>query len=105
MLFFKLGVKFNSNVYTDAMLHAIQTVYGRRNLDATITSANDSTHGPHSYHMQDRALDVRFWNVPEVDRVFVKQQLQSALPGFYDVVQESDHFHIEADAVKEKAGQ
>ena len=55
--------------------------------------------------MQDRALDVRFWNVPEVDRVFVKQQLQSALPGFYDVVQESDHFHIEADAVKEKAGQ
>mgnify|MGYP003393010141 FL=1 len=103
MLYFKYGVKLNSTVYTDEILQAVQRVWEKRGLDATVTSANDSTHGPNSYHMKDRAVDIRLWNVPDADRVYLLTQLKAALPAFYDVVLEKDHYHIEADEVKEKA--
>jgi len=91
------SVVINKNVYTDAIIKAAEEVYSELGLDPTITSGNDGQHGPGSYHYQDRALDLRFWDVLEV----FKQKLKAKLLPFYDVVVEKDHFHIEADRTKE----
>ena len=69
----------------------------------TITSGTDSKHGPNSYHAQGRAIDVRFWNVPDDKRLDVAITIKKWLPKYYDVVTEVDHYHLEADTKKEEA--
>lgn len=99
----KDGVVITGNKYTNAILHAVQVVYGRHEILAMVTSGNDSTHGPHSYHGKDRALDIRFWDIQAENRRAVADEIRAILPPFYDVVIETDHYHIEADEKKELA--
>lgn len=91
------SVTVNQNQYTDAIRHAVDTVWARYSLEPTCTSGNDGTHKMGSLHGQDRALDIRFWDI--LGRV--AKELKQALPPYYDVVVEMDHVHIEADPRKE----
>lgn len=70
---------------------------------ATITSANDSTHGQKSLHYENRAIDVRSQDLSEQEKDTILSALKSKLnPIGYDVILESrgktsEHFHIEYD--------
>lgn len=100
----KWGVVVAGNEYTNAIMRAVQLAYARYGLgEVVLTAGRDGKHGPKSYHYQDRALDIRFWQIKEEDRGKVAAWIKAELPPFYDVVVESDHYHIEADAEKEKA--
>lgn len=101
MIQFKDGVLVAGNRYTNEMFRALEIAYDELGLDVTVTAGRDGKHGEHSYHYRDRALDVRFWDVP--DKARLAQRLRELLPPYYDVVVEKDHYHIEADATKEKA--
>jgi len=102
MLLFADGVRFNANKYTNTIIGAAQRAYAKHGIFlVTVTSGNDKVHGPNSYHAKDRALDLRFWNIHELDRPAVAQTMRSLLPPYYDVVIEDDHFHVEADENKE----
>ena len=92
-------VVYHRNLYTEAIEKAVNQVYGEYGLNPVCTSGNDSKHGKNSYHYQDRALDIRFWDILGV----VAAKLKKVLPPYYDVVVEMDHIHIEADKVKEEA--
>lgn len=104
MLQLKEHVAIHGNKYTNAILRAVQTVYARCTTDnlEVITSGNDGKHGTTSYHYKDRALDIRFWNIPADKREQVATEIRAELPAYYDVVVEADHYHIEADEVKEQ---
>lgn len=101
MIQLKDGVLVAGNRYTNEMFRALETAYDELGLDVTVTAGRDGKHGEHSYHYRDRALDVRFWGV--IDKPRLAQRLKELLPPFYDVVVEKDHYHLEADATKEKA--
>ncbi|NGZ94945.1 MAG: hypothetical protein CV089_02220 [Nitrospira sp. WS110] len=98
MLTFKEGAVVAGNKYTNAIMAACQKAYG--DLDVVVTAGRDGKHSPKSYHYVDRALDIRFWNVK--DKPAMAAKIRSLLPAYFDVVVESDHFHIEADATKEQ---
>lgn len=91
-------VVFNRTPYTEAIEQAADAVWATVGLEPTCTSGNDGKHGTRSLHYADRALDLRFWDILEV---FAKR-LRETLPEYYDVVVEKDHFHVEADRMKEQ---
>lgn len=101
MLQLKDGVVLAGTPYTNAILAAVQEVYTANGWDTVITAGRDGRHGPKSYHYQDRACDIRFWCVPHEKREEIAQVIRGKLPVYYDVVVEEDHYHIEADRVKE----
>jgi len=101
MLLLKDGVVLVGNKYINTILQAVQTVYETRGWHTTVTSGKDSHDHKISYHNDGRALDIRFWDVPVDQRSIVAQAFRDKLPGYYDVIVEKDHFHIEADAKKE----
>ena len=98
----KEGVIVRGNKYINKILEAVQLVYAKHEWNMVVTSGNDSTHSVGSYHGQDRALDIRFWDIPAEHRRGVADEITALLPGYYDVVMETDHYHIEADAQKER---
>ena len=104
LLELKDGVVLHGNKYTNEMLRAVQIAFADHGIGmVTITSGTDSKHGLGSYHAQGRAIDVRFWNVPDDKRLDVAITIKKWLPKYYDVVTEVDHYHLEADAKKEEA--
>lgn len=102
MLLLKDGVILAGNKYTNEILRAVQEVYARYNSAVIVTAGRDGTHGEHSYHYTDRACDIRFWDIPPEKRRAVAAEIKTKLPAFYDVVFEIDHYHIEADAKRER---
>ncbi len=104
LLELKDGVVLHGNKYINEMLRAVQIAFADHGIGVvTVTSGDDSKHGPGSYHGKDRAIDVRFWNVPDDKRMDVAITLRKWLPKYYDVVTEPDHYHLEADSKKEDA--
>lgn len=98
----KDGTVLKGNKYINEMLRAVQIAFGDHGLPvATITSGIDGAHGVGSYHSKGRAVDVRFWGVPDEKRLDVALSIRKWLPAFYDVVTEVDHYHLEADEKKE----
>ena len=87
------------------ILEAIFTEYAP-SVDIVITSANDSTHMPGSYHYTDYAVDVRSKALTQEKKAAVLTALQHELqPDNYDVLLEglgtvNEHFHIEFNARK-----
>ncbi len=87
------------------LIVAVWTAEARETVP-TITSANDSTHGPNSYHYSDYALDLRSKNLSTEQKDRILEALKKELVGKnYDVILESrgtdkEHFHIEFNARK-----
>lgn len=102
MLLLKDDVTVTGTKYTTAIMQAVQTVFDTRGIVTVITAGSDGhAHRPASLHHKDRALDVRFWDIPVDQRSLVAAKIQSLLPDWYDVVIEKDHFHVEADVRRE----
>ncbi len=104
MLLLKDGVQINGNKYTNAILEAVQTVFDLHHWPVVVTAGRDGHVGKVSYHNTNRALDIRFWDIPQEQRRSIGLEIQAKLPPFYEVVLERDHFHIEADGKKEGLG-
>lgn len=111
MLQLKDGVILAGNQYINAMLTAVQRVYDLHGWPVVITSGRREGDG---YHPLDRAVDVRCVMIEEEEREQVANDLRTVLPIYYDVLYEpaeykdgrvikGAHFHIEADARKERA--
>ena len=72
-------------------------------LPMTITSARSGKHSNHSHHFKGLAIDIRTWDLtglagnPSVEQMC--SQLRNSLGSKYQVIQESDHIHIEFDPV------
>jgi hypothetical protein len=62
---------------------------------ATITSCIDGKHKRASKHYTGCAVDLRIWNIVDVEKAAM--ELRQALTDDYDVVVESDHIHLEYD--------
>lgn len=97
----KYGVVLAGNQYTNAILKAMQLAWPE-GMEQVVTAGRDGKHGPKSYHYQDRAIDARSRDMTQEQKQRVLAKLRELLPAYYDVVLEDDHFHIEADAEKEK---
>jgi hypothetical protein len=95
------GVVVVGNRYTREIMTALQRAYGEISLTCTLTAGLDGKHGATSYHYQGRALDVRRWNVPDIESLAAR--IRALLPKYYDVIVEKTHLHIEADTKKELA--
>lgn len=76
--------------------------------EPTITSCDDSVHGPRSLHPTGRAIDVRTKDILPRDKTAFVEEITKRLNGIgFDVVYEDDggpqeHIHIEYDP---KAGE
>lgn len=83
---------------TRRMIDAAEYVFGQYGIAPVITSGTDGTHRATSLHYSGDALDFRRW---DADRVGVTQEVLNGLRYYlgdaYDVILESDHFHIEYD--------
>jgi hypothetical protein len=101
MLLLKDGVQINGNKYINKILEAVQVVFDFHSWPVVITAGRDGHEGKVSYHNDNRALDIRFWDVPPEQRRQVAADIAAKLPAYYDVVVERDHYHIEADEKKE----
>ena len=73
-------------------------------IDPVITSLRDGEHGSHSYHYgvslgdhRCAACDIRTRNLNEMEQRVAITQLRRFLGEAYDVVDESDHLHVEYD--------
>ena len=67
-----------------------------------ITSANDGTHKPDSFHYAGRAVDLRSKTLPRASRDRAVAQLRNALGTEFDVLLEdpggaNEHVHVEHD--------
>jgi hypothetical protein len=63
-----------------------------------ITSANDSEHMEGSLHFENRAYDIRVWNIIgdiDYEAQLWTERMQVALGDDYDVIYEKDHIHVE----------
>lgn len=71
-------------------------IYQQSGLDLVVTSLNDGKHSSGSLHYSGRAVDLRTRNLGPGTRGIIYKALQRWLePLGFDVVDESDHFHIE----------
>ena len=83
-------------VTVDAMLIS-QLVLHKYGYTLVVTSLSDSKHKDTSLHYQGYAVDIRSRDMRVVDLPQVCKELRVALGNGYQVVQESDHIHIEWD--------
>lgn len=79
----------------DAFAKAMQTCAPGH--DVVITSCLDGTHSEKSLHYKARAIDFRRFGLTMDEMLKVQQHTQKLLGPDFDVVLETDHFHIEYD--------
>jgi hypothetical protein len=103
-LYLKTGVHLNGAHMYPEMVKIVAVL--RETAPATtddavwITSANDSKHMAGSLHFQNRAFDVRIWNIDGNVKEKAAEwllQIREALGTDYDVLLEGDHLHVEFD--------
>jgi hypothetical protein len=63
------------------------------NKEAVITSTYEGTHSPGSLHYANLAIDLRLSSNPSKMLELLKRSIDSN----YDIILETDHFHIEYD--------
>lgn len=94
----KPSVRFKA--FTPALLRILRAVHTVAP-GSVITSANDSTHGPHSRHYTDEAIDLRTKDLPTLQ---AKKDLAAALraelgPAFTVLFEspggEQEHLHLQ----------
>jgi len=63
----------------------------------TVTSVSDGRHGNKSLHYSGRGADVRTRHLSAEERQAFFAKASDYLPEDFDLVAESDHFHLEFD--------
>ena len=72
----------------------IQDIYKEHgSKDMVITSANDSKHSSGSKHYRGDAVDLRVWNLDNIDKTV--DDIRQAIGMDFDVINEDDHIHLE----------
>ncbi len=79
----------------------VDSIYREHDTECVITSCNDSTHKPDSFHYRGLAIDIRTRNYFE-DKQALRSEIAQALGEEFDVLLEnlgadSEHIHIEWD--------
>ena len=99
MLIFKRGVRASG--LKEEMLVALDVatdVFSRLEKDCIVTSARGDKHGDHSHHYKGHAVDLRRKHLDSDQQAKILLiDLENDLGPGYQVVLESDHFHIEYD--------
>ena len=72
-------------------------VYENYFCNLIITSGCEGTHSEGSLHYVGKALDYRTRNIPPGQLDFLVEEAKAALGPQFDVVEESDHLHVEFD--------
>ncbi len=100
----KAGVELNEahmgSTMTRIVEVAIETAPMLEKGTVWITSANDSIHHPESLHYENKAYDIRIWNIIGAVKAGARawaERMQVALGDDYDVLLERDHIHVEFD--------
>lgn len=94
----KAGVKLDKlQPQMSIVLINVESLWGMHGLEPTLTSGNDGKHRVDSFHYVGLALDFRSRDLSNTKALFFRDRLQERLGENYDVVLESDHFHIEYD--------
>ena len=77
----------------------VEACYALCGVETVITSGTDDAAGrlPNSLHPKGLALDFRSYTVPAALRMKLVKNIKAALSADYDVVDESDHIHVEYD--------
>lgn len=65
--------------------------------EIVITSLLDGVHSKNSLHYSGNAFDIRVWIYTEKQKKALFYQLRKKLGIDFDVIDESDHLHIEFD--------
>ena len=76
-------------------LQIIDGIYDEHGQTCTVTSLNDSKHSSGSLHYVGLAVDLRTRDIPVHLVPVIEDALKKALGPTYDVILESNHFHIE----------
>lgn len=103
MLYLKSNVRFGTNALAMALAAiVINEIFKSHGFDCTITSANDSQHGPASLHSKDGAFDIRSKIIPDKVKDIMLSELKERLDKQYDILLEgrntdNEHFHVEYD--------
>lgn len=95
--YIKPGVELPESVAMIVLYTATVDVFQSFGHDCTITSGVDGKHGENSLHYAGRALDFRTRTVPIGTRPKLAKELRARLGANFDVVEESDHLHVEWD--------
>lgn len=96
----KPGVSFWPGMHSrvEEVLPEVDRIFVRiAGREAIITSARDSKHSERSLHYEGKALDFRSRDLKPAVAQRVLSALRSALGTDFDVILESDHFHLEYD--------
>lgn len=75
----------------------VEVCYQAIGLECVITAGSDGQHMKGSLHYRGLALDFRKRTVPIAVRPKLLKAIRQALGPDYDVIDESDHFHVEYD--------
>ncbi len=74
-----------------------QPLFAARNVKLVITSVKDGKHGKGSLHYVGLALDLRTRHLTPMQKSDIAAELRTALGEQFDVVEETDHLHVEFD--------
>lgn len=66
-------------------------------LPCVITSVTGGKHMKGSLHPKGFAFDIRTRSLSTTNKVFLLSELTNSLPNDFDVIDESDHIHVEFD--------
>ena len=94
----KDGVKLEGvqwQVFHAALI--VETVLETFGTALVITSCVDGKHLPHSLHYKGLAFDARSRDLAPQFQTQAREEMKKRLGPDYDVVLESDHYHIEYD--------
>ena len=77
-------------------------VWNQHGEELCVTCHMEGEHGVGSLHYSGYALDLRTRNFGKTEAKIVADKLRESLPEGYDVVLESNHIHVEYDAIKKE---
>ena len=92
----KEGAKVNGIRPEMVLAYAmIQPIFKKLGIDCVITEATGATHNEGSLHYVGLAIDIRNRDIPVDIQAWLQVKLQNILGSQYEVLLESDHYHIE----------
>lgn len=99
MLSLKDSVRSQDTLQPETVLAIMiaHTVFQKYGYGCVVTSLADSKHMRKSLHYTGHAVDLRSRHVDPKDLKPILGDLQTSLGPEYDVILESDHYHLEYD--------
>ena len=95
-MIFKDGVEINGVKPEIALcLIVVDNIYRNFGFELVVTAVTDGTHSAGSLHYVGYAIDTRTRDFSAIQKATIADTIRVSLTSEFDVVEESDHFHIE----------